>query len=36
MEIAYIPVPIAAGLYQKFIFVTVTQIADVTMVKITV
>ena len=36
MEIANIPVPIAALTYQKFIFLTVTQLAEVTAVKITV
>ena len=36
MEIAYSPVPIAAVLYQKFIFLTVSQLAEVTTVKITV
>ena len=36
MEIANGPVPVAAVLYQKLIFVTVTQHAEVTTVKITV
>jgi len=33
MEIANSPVLIAAILYQKFIFVTMTQLAEVTTVK---
>jgi len=36
MEIADIPVPTAAVLYQKCILLTVTQLAEVTTVKITV
>ena len=37
MEIANSPVPIAAVSYQKFFFfVTMTQLAEVTTVKITV
>ncbi len=36
MEIANSPVPITAVLYQKFIILTVTQLAEVTTVKITV
>ena len=35
MEIANSPVPVAAVSYQKFIFLTVTQLAEVTTVKIT-
>ena len=33
MEIANSPVPVASVSYQKFIFVTVTQLAEVTAVK---
>ena len=36
MEVANSPVPIAAVLYQKFIFLTVTQLTEGTRVKITV
>jgi len=36
MEIADSLVPVAAVLYQKFVFLTVTQLAEVTAVKITV
>jgi len=36
MEIADSLVPITAVSYQKFIFLTVTQLAEVTTVKITV
>jgi len=36
MEIANSLVPVAAVLYQKFIVLTVTQLAKVTTVKITV
>jgi len=36
MEIANSPVPVAAVLYQKFIFLTMTLLAEVTAVKITV
>jgi hypothetical protein len=36
MEIANNPVPVAAVSYQKFIFLTITQLADVTTVKVTV
>jgi len=36
MEIANSPVPIAAVLYQKLIFLTVTQLAEFTTVKVTV
>ena len=35
MEIANSPVPIVAVSYQKFIFLTLTQLAEVTTVKIT-
>ena len=34
MEIANIPVPIAAVLYQQFIFLTMTQLAGVSTVKV--
>jgi len=36
MEIANSPVPVAAVSYQTFIFVTMTQLAEVTTVKIMV
>jgi len=36
MVIANSPVPVAAVSYQKFILLTVTQLAEVTTVKITV
>jgi len=36
MEIANSPVPVAAVLYQKFIFSTMTQLAEGTTVKMTV
>jgi len=36
MEIANSSVPVAAVLYQKYSFLTVTQLAEVTAVKITV
>jgi len=36
MEIANIPVPTAAVSYQKFILLTMTELAQVTTVKITV
>ena len=36
MEIASSPVPIAAVSYYKFIFLSVTQLAEVTTVKVTV
>jgi len=36
MEIANSPVPIAAVSYYKFIFLSVTQLAEVTIVKVTV
>jgi len=36
MEIANTPVPIAAFSHQKFIFLTTTQLPEVTTVKITV
>jgi len=36
MEIANSPVPVAAVSYEKFIFLTMTQLAEVTTVKITV
>ena len=36
MELACIPLPVAAVSYQKLILLTVTQLAEVTIVKITV